>query len=516
MRFFRNKSILGIAVGSVVALALVIGIVGFAGSRGRHDLLLASAQGGGGEGAEGESRGAIAAKTIRPRQDPSFSATVEQPAYVAAYYKAELMSRVAGPVKSVVHDKGDHVKADEVLLVVDIPDVQEEVAQKEAVVKQRQGELDLAKANLKTAEAGVKVAEETIKVKQSDIQRADASRNFREKELKRYTGLSSGPNPAVTQDIVDERKEFYEIAVAGSETARFAVKDAEAELQKAQAKLEAARADISVAESLIGVARKDRDKAQALLDLATIRAPFAGEITVRNADPGTFVQNAASAHTGPLFTVIRDDIVTVYMKVPDTYASLVTGDTEAIIQMENLPGVVIRGKVTRYARSLDNPAHDRTMRVEVDLYNGSAAQYKEFLEREKALGNADLKSKTLPVFPQVEGKDLSNQPLRLIDGQYGKMRLVLKDYAKSFLLPRGAVFSEGGTSYVFLVKDGRALKVPVEIQANDGERMKVVLLEKSRGQTVKRELTAADEVVSSNQGELSDGQTVKTTPVEWK
>jgi multidrug resistance efflux pump len=514
MRFLNKKTLLGIGV--VLLLVGGLGVVGFTG-RGRIDLLAAPARAGGEETPREDEKGAtITVKTIRPRQDPSFTASVEQPAYVSAYYQADLMARVAGPVKSLVHDKGDRVKAGEVLLQVAVPDLEEDVAQKEAVVRQRQGELELAKANLKTAAAGVKVAEETIKLKESDVQRADASRNFREKELRRYKGLASGPNPAVTQDIVDERTEFYEAAVAGSETARAAVKDAQAELQKTEAKLEAAKADITVAEALIGVARKDRDKAQAMLDLATIRAPFDGVITRRNADPGTFVHNAATARTEPLLTIVRDDIVTVYMKVPDTYANFVTADTEAAIQMSNLPGVEIRGKVTRFAPTIDNPEHDRTMRVEVDLYNGSAAQYKEFLEREKALGNADLKSKMLPVFPKVEGKDRISEALHLIPGQYGKMRLVLRNYGKSFLLPRGAIFSQGGTSYAFLVKDGKAVKVPVEIQANDGERVKVVLLEKVRGQEAKRELTAADEVVSSNQGELSDGQAVKTSPVEWK
>jgi HlyD family secretion protein len=514
MTSLRKKSLLGIGIGGVIVVATVLGIAAFAAGRGHNDHQLDRAQVAGVD--PDEARAVVAVKTIHPRQDPSFTASVEQPAYVSAYYRAELMSRVAGPVKSIPYDKNHRVKANEVLLEIDAPDLHEEVAQKEAVVKQRQGELELARANLKTAEAGVKVAEEMIKIKESDVQRADASRNFREKELRRYKGLASGPNPAVTQDIVDERTEFYEIAVAGSQTARAAVKDAQAELQKAEAKREAGRADITVAETLVAVARKDRDKAQAMLELARIRAPFDGVITRRNADPGTFVQNATTAHTEPVLTVIRDDIVTVFMKVPDSYANFVTQETEATIQMNNLHGVEIRGTVTRYAPSLNNPEHDRTMRVEVDLYNGSAAEYKEFVKREKILGNADLKDRTLPVFPQVKGKDLASEPLRLIDGQYGKMRLVLRNYGKAYLLPRGAVFSQGGTSYLILVKDGRAVKVPVEIQANDGERVKVVLLEKNRGQEVKRELTADDEVVSSNQGELTDGQAVKTNPVEWK
>src|SRR5947209_330273 len=37
-------------------------------------------------------------KTIRPRRDPSFTISVDEPAYVEPYYRAELLARVAGPV----------------------------------------------------------------------------------------------------------------------------------------------------------------------------------------------------------------------------------------------------------------------------------------------------------------------------------------------------------------------------------------------------------------------------------
>jgi multidrug efflux pump subunit AcrA (membrane-fusion protein) len=373
----------------------------------------------------------------------------------------------------------------------------------------------LATANRITAEKAAKTADLWIKVKAAEVDRALASERFRQKELKRFEGLASGPNRAVTDDIVDERREYWEAAVAGSAAARFAVDDAKAELEKANAKLEAAKADEKVADSLVGVAKKDQDKAQALLNFATIRAPFDGIVTSRKVDPGHFVQNAATAHTEPLLTVVRDDIVTVYMKVPDKFAFFVTTNTDAVIQMDTLPGVVIRAKVTRYSGSLDTPQHDRTMRVEVDLYNRGATQYKEDLEREKTSSKGDLKTKTLPFFPQVVGKDIQENGLRLMPGQYGSMRLVLKSFGNAYLLPHNAVVSQGGASYVFVVKKGVAVKVPVDVQADNGEEVKVALIEKARGQEVKRDLTGEEEIVITNQGELGYGQAIKTTRVDW-
>ncbi len=515
MTFLRKKSLLGLGLGAgvIVLAALAIGLA--AALHGGPGSLVPAARAAA-EAGDGEAS-AISVKTVRPRLDPSFNISIEQPAFVEGYYQAELKARVAGPIKpnGILVDIGDRVKAGDVLVQIDVPDLDQEVQQKDAVIQQRQSGLDLARTDVKVALSAEKAAGEWIKFKKEEIGRAEASERFRKKELDRFTRLAGGPNPAVTPDIIDEATEQYEAAKAGSAAARAAVKDAEAELEKARAKSEAAAADVKVAESLVGVARKDWDKAKALLSFATISAPFDGVITRRKVDPGDFVQNATTATSEPLLAVVRDDIVTVYMKVPDRFAAQVKPGTEAIIQMDTLPGLVIEGKVTRYAPSLDNPEHDRTMRVEVDLYNGSAAEYQAFLAREKATGNADLKSKTLPVFPKVDGKDVKDQPLRLIPGQFGTMRLVLRSFDKALLLPRTAVVSQGGTSYVFVVKDGKALKRPVEVQADNGQEVKVVLIEKVKGQKVQRELTGNEEIVFSNQGELDSGQAVKTTRVEW-
>src|SRR5262249_14354407 len=59
---------------------------------------------------------AILVKTIYPRCDPSFQMTIEQPAYVEPYFQADLMARVAGPVKNLEVDIGDRVKAGEELV----------------------------------------------------------------------------------------------------------------------------------------------------------------------------------------------------------------------------------------------------------------------------------------------------------------------------------------------------------------------------------------------------------------
>jgi multidrug resistance efflux pump len=524
MLFLYKKSVLGIGLVTILGIGVILGLAGSRFSRSRPNNLSSYAQASfpveenQDDDNTNEGNGAISVKTIRPMQDPSFSVSVEQPAYVAAYYQADLRARVAGPVKpdGIIHDIGDRVKAGDTLVQIDVPDLDTDVEQKQKLIEQQLKELELAKSKVGIATAAVHETEGLVEMKSREVDRADATLRFRDKELRRFKALASGPNPGVTQDIIDERTEFYEAAVAASATARAAVKEALAQLEEAKVKLEAARVDVMRQEAIVEVARKDKAKAVALQSFATIKAPFAGVITQRNVDPGSFVQNATTGQTEPLLTVARTDIVTIYMKVPDNYAPFVKRNCEAIIQMNSLPGLVIRGKVTRRSESLVTPEHDRTMRVEVDLYNGSAEEYQAFLVQEQASSpqNADLKSHTLPLFPSVVGKQVGTEPLGLLPGQYGKMRLILRGFRKAYLLPRSAVVSQGGASFVFLVKDSRAIKVPVEVQADNGKLVKLVLVEKVGEEETKRELTEEDEVIASNQGELSNGQAVKTTPMD--
>src|SRR5947209_8009990 len=130
MSWSHVKTALGLSVGGLLPLGAVV--LGWAViERSRDGLLTSSAQAAAaaespGAPADGEGGEAISVTAVRPRRDPSFSTSVEQPAYVEGYYQADVMARAAGPVKSVVADIGDRVKAGEVLLQLDVPDLMED------------------------------------------------------------------------------------------------------------------------------------------------------------------------------------------------------------------------------------------------------------------------------------------------------------------------------------------------------------------------------------------------------
>jgi multidrug efflux pump subunit AcrA (membrane-fusion protein) len=466
---------------------------------------------------------AVTVNTIHPRRDPSFAMTVSEPAYVEAYYTSELKSRVAGPVKDIHAELGARVKLGEALIEIDAPDLIQAVEQARAAVVQRQKEEILAQKKAQVAAAAVKIALVGITLARAMVADKEATCAMRHSRWARYKGMLEVKG--VPEAQVEEEERDYLAAKSECEAARAGVDKAVAQWEDARANLEAANADVTLKDALVEAARKDQEHAQALADYTRLTAPYDGVVTRRTVDPGSYVI-LGSAASEPLLTVERDDIVTIYMKVPDNFAPYVTADTDAIIEMSELPGQLIHGKVTRFPPSLITPQGDRTMRVEVDLYNGR--QYERFLAREKARPEpfSDLKTGlnrgpygnyAIPVPPKVTVKssDTEVQPPRLLPGMIGRMTLVLHKFNDAFLIPTDAIIRQGGPAYVYVIKNGTARLVPVEVQADDMKLAKVTLVTRRGGEVVHEELTGQEEIVISNQSELADGQAVKTNHVDW-
>jgi multidrug resistance efflux pump len=475
-------------------------------------------------------------KTIRPRNDLPFVIEVRQPADVKAFYRADPASLVAGTVSRVPKAIGDSVRAGELLVEVDVPDRLQEVYEKAAVIQQRRSEFDRAVAQARVAAAAVRVADQAIKHRRAELVAAKAEEAYRKGELNRYKGLVR--DKVVTRDLLSEKRKWHQAAAAATISAQVAIEKAKADWEEEKAKKEAAESDVMLKKRLVDVARRDRDRALALYNYAKITAPFDGVIIKRNVDPGDFVQNAASGQARPVMSVVRTDIMTILMKVPDSYAPYVTLGTEAIIQ---LPGRSIPAKVTRFSPSIHQ--QDRTMRVEVDLYNGSRQDYRRFVRKGLAnflapvgVTNAFQATALLtagraawgdnmkglmdpfPVFPK-KPRGVPGPQKRLLPGQYGYMKLILNEFADAYLIPNSAVFSVGGKTYILVVRNGKARRIPVRVEVNDARLAKVSLLVRKVTETgaikVARALTGTEEIIASGQTEIEDGQKVETRPTDW-
>jgi len=426
------------------------------------------------------SESTIAVKTVRPKlNNQQFVRSITQPAYIRGFFQAEIMARVAGPVKYIDKNIGDLVKEGEVLVELDVPDLFAEVAQKAALVKQAEQEARSAQAFVGVVEAAKKAAKETIDEKRSDVDRTAAFTKYKESELRRFNILVE--RKAATEDLIDEHIKDLESATASWKSAQIAVNTAMANFEEFDAKLAAARVDVEVKKARIDVAKADLAHSQAMLDFAKIRAPFDGMIAARKVDPGDFVQNASTGHPMPVLSLNRTNVVTAVMWVPEKEAPYVTKKTEAVLRMDALGDKEIKAKVTRQANCLD-AEKGRDMRIEIDLDN----------------------------------KDGLLKP-----GMYGSMKLILQRFDKAHLVPSGAVFERNGKTYIFEVRDEVAALVPVHVQFEDGIEAKIIKLVRQISQktgepeTVTLELSGNEEIIRSGQGEIADGQRVRSHLVEW-
>jgi RND family efflux transporter MFP subunit len=102
-------------------------------------------------------------------------------------------------------------------------------------------------------------------------------------------------------------------------------------------------------------------------------------------------------------------------------------------------------------------------------------------------------SRTLTVEAEVENGNNSLKP-----GQFATVRILLPQSDPAVLVPVRAVHTEGGSSRVFVIKDGRADQRLVQLGQTEGDLIEI------------RTGVAADEpVATSNIDRLSDGVRVQ-------
>jgi multidrug resistance efflux pump len=478
---------------------------------------------------------AMTVKTIRPRPDSSVQVTSQQFATVEPFFQADLKARVSGLVRAVHKDMNDRVHRGELLVEIDVPDLDYDVAQKLSVIAQREQEARLGEAKKKLAEAEAEVADATVKQRQAEISAAKAVSEAKKKLAARVKEMA---RRGVTQDERVEEVERDALAADSAvDAAKAAVEKARADAKEKQAGVLAADAEIELRRTLVEVARKDYARSAALADYARIRAPFDGVVVRRDVDPGSFVQNATTGHSEPLISIARTDLVTVSAKFPDNVAMFIQQFTPATIELDDLPNAAITAWVTRYSPSIRNS--DRTMSVEIDLFNGTQLEFERFAARSVSAALTPLgggSSLGVIAAQSVAQEFLStsrkgandgmpaaafsgDRAGRLLPGMTGVLRLQLSRFGKSFVVPSSAVYTRGGKPYVLLVKDGVAHQMPVHIHVNDGTLAKLSLIAKvsdGRGtRELLRDLTGNEEIVASRQLEIGDGREVQTVPSEW-
>jgi multidrug resistance efflux pump len=464
---------------------------------------------------------AIKVEVVHPRLDVyGFARTITQPVEIRGFYRADLMSHVAGPVKQVTKYAGSPVSAGEVLVELDVPDLWREVTQKEKAVQLAAHEVRAAEKDLAVALAAWQVKKNAIqeKTKLADSKAADVT--FLTSEFSRYQEMYA--KQTILKSQLAEHQKEKEAAEAEWGSAQAAVESAKSAAAEAESRYHAAEVDIDVKKATQAVAEAELATAQTMADYTVIRAPFDGFVAERHVDPGTYVQ-AGAGREMPMLTLMRTDIVTAVVWAPEKDAPLVSPATEAVLTLDALPGRVLHTRVSRPSHYLD-PKKGRDMEVEIDLYNTANPDYGAGVAAAVGREFAPLAANGLPGAAALLGaaherEHAQERPLQ--PGQYGSITLTLQRFDHQPLLPSGAVFTRGGRTCILQVENDKARIVPVRVQYDDGVTAKVVRLttvadpRSGEPADVAEELKGDEEIVRAGQGEIADGQVVHAITVDW-
>jgi len=242
------------------------------------------------------------------------------------YQDVDVMAKVAGYVRSINVDIGDHVRQNAVLATLEAPEIQDDVAK---------------------AKAGVAAAEADVVTAQASIQRAQAASNIAGLSYKRIQDVANRDKGLVPRQEID---------VAQSKQM-----EAEAQLASAQSELKAAQEHKFEAQS-------EYSRTQAMMQYTTIRAPFTGVVTKRYASTGSMIQAGISSQTQamPVVSLAQNDLLRLTLPVPVSDVAEVKDGQPVDVNVVSL-GRKLQGKITRYADSVQMAT--RTMETEVDVPN---------------------------------------------------------------------------------------------------------------------------------------------------
>jgi multidrug resistance efflux pump len=282
--------------------------------------------------------------------DPPTAITV--PATLEAFEQTDMYAKVTGYLSAVNADIGQHVKAGEVMAVIDDPELEMDLREAKAMLNAKQRLLDASAAALKQSQMSLAVAKHQL-----DRYKADAA--FQDLTLKRQQELFAGK--AITDQQLDEARNKAAVATADVGVAEAKVAAAEADIAGAEANRAVAEAQVQVAAAQIG-------KIETLLRYTQITAPYEGTVTRRTVNRGDLVQASIATRSGaPLFTVQSADPIRVFCDAPESQAAQVVVGAAAAVKVYGQGGEAIAAKVTRVAGALT--PETRTLRVEIDLPN---------------------------------------------------------------------------------------------------------------------------------------------------
>jgi RND family efflux transporter MFP subunit len=334
--------------------------------------------------------------------------------------QAAIFSKVSGYIRHIHADRGDFVKAGQLLVEIDDQELQASAEQ--------------ARATLVSGQAGLEMASSTLEGNRANIE------NQRANLAKARAVADNDTRQAERMKTLFERglvsATDWENARTNGESSRANVQSAEAQLRVAQVQIVTSESQVRLSQAQVETYRAALHLAETNLANTRLLAPFAGYIAQRNLDPGAAVSaQSAGTNTASVGILSIQDIETVkvQIEVPERDIARVRVGSAVRLAVDPYQGEAFTGSVARVVHNLD--PRSRTMGVEVEIPNPGG---------------------------------------RLKPGMFARVEVMVETRTGALTIPTEALRLGEAKPSVMVVRDGVVDAVPVELGATDTRGIEVV------------------------------------------
>lgn len=265
----------------------------------------------------------------------------------------DIASKQAGRIAKVLVAEGDIVEKDQVLVQMDVAELQTDLRQAEAALRQAREDKNQALAAVTQRESDIRQAAASVRQRESDISQLRAAVAQRESEAALAAKEYERAKALVAKEFISKeqydqestRKQTAEAALA-QERARGQSMEAalaleQARVQSAEAALKGAHIQVAQRDAAIDGAAARTQKIKTIIDDSVLKTPIRGRVLYRLAEPGEVLGAG-----GKVLTVL--DLTDVYMTIflPTSMAGRLNVGAEARIIVDAAPEYVIPATVS--------------------------------------------------------------------------------------------------------------------------------------------------------------------------
>jgi RND family efflux transporter MFP subunit len=242
------------------------------------------------------------------------------------YQEVDVHAKVAGYIRNIYVDVGDHVKAGQVLAILEVPELN---------------------AQVMGAKADMRRSQDAVRRAQSEIERAESERTAYHSAYTRLKQASEARPGLIAEQELD---------------------DSFAKDKESQAQVNSARSALAESQSQLASTNANLDRLSALEAYSHITAPFSGVVTKRYADTGALIQagTASDTQSMPVVQLAEWSRLRLVVPVPESAVPQLHLGSTVRVHVSAL-NRDFEGRVARFADALNDET--RTMHTEIDVEN---------------------------------------------------------------------------------------------------------------------------------------------------